>query len=378
MKIAVLGNCQSTGLAQSINRWTADDCFVKDFEVVVEVRQGRSAEIASILRDYDIIFAHEINNDKFEDLSYEKISKYANLIKVPSIVFTGFQPDIIHIHVSDGVLGSPLSGAHSAIIAGAFAAGIPEDRVGSLFNKLIYRRLGYLGEFERAATFLDSQFSSVGQSSIGVARRLLSAGSFMYTVNHPSFMALDRLGELIVSEYLPRLKLVEPRPVTSDHLRRDIWPVYPEIAQEIGVPGNLDFVSGSGQGRKLSLSAMIEESYTIYRDHPDAVRVSPRVTHTATVLRSVAERESPCEASTISPDILLKALYASVLERGVDPQGWENYLPKARDIRTADELRDFINVFVSSAEGTEKLLRRTARSVAKSSDEAARLLRSIC
>lgn len=100
-------------------------------------------------------------------------------------------------------------------------------------------------------------------------------GPFMHTINHPRIVACAGIAHAAAA----RLGLVDPAgpppeppfdPLASD----TIWPVYPEIAEELGVPGSLLFkrisrpIEPLGNRTWLPLPDFLGESFAMYRTYP--------------------------------------------------------------------------------------------------------------
>jgi hypothetical protein len=106
-------------------------------------------------------------------------------------------------------------------------------------------------------------------------------GPFMHTINHPRIIACAGIAHLAAA----RLGLVDPAgpppELPFDPLAADtIWPVYPEIAEELDVPGSLLFtgsllfkritrpIEPLGNRTWLPLPDFIRESFAMYRAYP--------------------------------------------------------------------------------------------------------------
>jgi hypothetical protein len=141
-----------------------------------------------------------------------------------------------------------------------------------LFNRLVYARLGYLDAFGKARTLLERRLADFA----GLFESWHARGPFMHTANHPRVFVLADIARAaaIGAGLLPQdTPAVTP---AFDHLAGNtIWPVYPEIAEALGVPGGLVFKRAAPAGRLdglyLGLQALVHESYARYARLPEAV-----------------------------------------------------------------------------------------------------------
>jgi hypothetical protein len=149
--------------------------------------------------------------------------------------------------------------------------------VPQLFNRLVYGRLGYLQGFGAARTLLLEMLAGYGLDLAADLEAWHAEGPFMHGINHPRGLALAdvmraaaiRAG--LLGEAAPRV-----RP-PFDHLAADtIWPVYPEIAEALGIPGGMLFkryshpVGPLGNAVYIGLPRLLRESYAMYRALPEA------------------------------------------------------------------------------------------------------------
>jgi hypothetical protein len=162
---------------------------------------------------------------------------------------------------------------HSAIVAGAFVKGLPEQRAVALFNLFTYGSLGYTGQDLRRHGFA-SEATALGYKfdDFFCGRR----GRFMHTTNHP---AMSILFETAVQGLFKAGITVDPsrlNPLPDDWLARMVvWPIYPGIAPahaEAGAP----FVFRRGLEAPLSLAEFVGGSYRAYERHKGSL-TSPLV-----------------------------------------------------------------------------------------------------
>jgi hypothetical protein len=272
LKLAVVGNCQVAGIL-AVLRVLLPDAEISGWHVGV-TPVTREA-IAEDLARYDVILSNIWDGEEggLFDLGRLK-ERCATVVWMVPIVFTGFHPDSTYIFRG----GQPLSGVvgtyHSAIIAAAYSLGLRPERVPSLFNSLVYSRLGYFDAFATAKEEFLAMHRQHGYDVAGHFDEWMRTGPFMYTINHPRIDALSTMATLAAI----RAELVAPdTPIphgVPDSLETHCrWPTYPEIARKIGVPGSMKFMRDShglaeNDVREISLLEAVVRSYRVYADAP--------------------------------------------------------------------------------------------------------------
>lgn len=278
MKLAIFGNCQIPGVAaclQGLNPGLVADQFL-----MKQVRSLQTAEeFADRMAGYDAVLSQHCVGDRYGPLrSVELKTRVKRLITFPKVIFTGLHPDIL-------VIGDRSAGRfqhyHSRIIGGAYLAGVAPEKVSSLFNGDVFRRLGYFQEYEIARTYLV-------QSALGcdVGAELFpswaATGAFMYTPNHPSIAVLRTIAEGVCRRLGAAADLSRPSP--EDGLAKILrFPVYPEIAEFLGVPGDRAFVLGSDE---MSLDQVVGEFYAAYQAQAVDLSGVPPMADAARLFRS--------------------------------------------------------------------------------------------
>ncbi|TCZ65355.1 WcbI family polysaccharide biosynthesis putative acetyltransferase [Roseicella aquatilis] len=279
MRIAVLGVCQAHGYAHGLAH-LLPEAEVEAFEAVVSRNHGQVEQAAELLRGFDVIFTQEFG-DEFGPLGTGALPRLGRPVhRLPVVAFPGYHPDMIYLTLHGQVQGSPVGAYHSAIVAAAFALGVEEADVPQLFNRLVYARLGYLEGFGRARTLLLELLARYGLDMAADVESWHADGPFMHGINHPRGPVLaDVARAAAIRAGLLRPDAPRVRP-PFDHLAADtIWPVYPEIAEVLGVPGSMLFkryshpVGPLGNALYIGLPRLVRESYGMYRAlPPDAFR----------------------------------------------------------------------------------------------------------
>jgi hypothetical protein len=221
-------------------------------------------DLAQIKFDYAFASAHLDGNEILKS-----VRSRTPLMFWPNLVFPGYHPDCTYLSVDGRPVHSPMGDYHSRIVAAAYAAGLMAGETARLFNKLVYVRLGYLKQFALAKSALARDFDRHGYDLASVERDWVATGAFMYTINHPKLAVCA----VIARQLLSKAGLDFRNADLGEEVRDDLaampqWPVYPEVAEMLGIPGSTDFktpVHNAFAGRVLSLSQYIEGSFERYR-----------------------------------------------------------------------------------------------------------------
>jgi hypothetical protein len=139
-----------------------------------------------------------------------------------------------------------------------------------LFNSFTYARLGYFDEYRLAVGQLRRIGEFMEVDLVNCLPRWLESGCFMYSFNHPRMIVLLDLARLLLkrASVSPAVVYIDPGSVRGD-LSGVTWPVYPEIAKRLGVPGDLAFKL---RNRTITLEQMIKGSFDSYTASSERLR----------------------------------------------------------------------------------------------------------
>ncbi len=198
----------------------------------------------------------------------------ARAVRIPEVDFSGFHPDLRR-------RGARVY--HSGLIMAAFAMGLPRARVASLFNGRAYSALGYFDEYDRAERQLLDTGAALGLDP-GPVLHALKGEVFVHVPQRPTMAFHWRLARHICDGFgLATDPAAAPPP--DPYARQARWPVYPEIAARLGVPGSLTFKPAiSETAPELDLDQLIDQSWRVYDADPQIVR-GPRTLETIEILR---------------------------------------------------------------------------------------------
>jgi hypothetical protein len=290
-KVAAIGGCQ-TGGAAAILRQLLPGAHVQGFHVGVNPKI-EPIEILESLSGFDLVLTQFVDAGDKGPLGYERVHEKARrLVRFPSIVFTGFQPDCTYVLRRDqSQIHHPTMVMNSALVAACFMLGMPEERVAQLFNAYVFAKIGYFDAYTQSRAALIDSYARAGFDLNLHWEGWLQGGPFMYTINHPAVRVIATIITIITAS-VGIIDPATPAPTASDYLATNlIWPVYPEIAERIGVLGSLSFSRSlhglpPGAPREIDLPTFIEESYATYRAEGSTPFISGRVDHVRSVLES--------------------------------------------------------------------------------------------
>lgn len=185
-------------------------------------------------------------------------------LKAPTIYFDAFHPDIIYaLKRSTGEITN--NHYNSRIAIWAYNNRVdPRDAQG-LYREEVYRSLGYLDYWAHSAAHLSQIFA---ESDLGVAsftpffRAVKRRGLFMYSVNHPHPQVLVEVTRQLAINMGGNPALIFREITIPDAMTSAIWPVYPEVGEELGLEGNYIWRIA---GREIhGLHAYLELTYDAY------------------------------------------------------------------------------------------------------------------
>jgi hypothetical protein len=271
--IAVIGNCQVSGIGASLRRLRPDS-QVDIWHIGVHPDETKE-QTRERLRRYDFVFSH-LGKDCGDILALSKLRDIVpQVFHLPTVVFRGFQPDCVYLLGPKGVLKGGVGDLHSGIVAAAFMLGIPFERVPRLFNAFVYEALGYFDAFPTAENQLLNSFKAEGYDLKPYFENWLrEIGAFMYIGNHPHIRVLADVALLAaIRAGLVTKETPAPQDVLDSLSDSVQWPVYPEIARRLNLAGSLIFRWPAHQAtpewpREASLQKLVVRLYRQYESMP--------------------------------------------------------------------------------------------------------------
>ncbi len=265
--LLILGNCMIRGLS---------DCL----RVMMGGAHIKTVEWSEIVNK-KVDLSEECNGSSVllgsDGASLEALkavaSKDTTVLGFPTIYYTGFHPDTIYSNYGDGQnrLLSPTGTNHSAIVAHAWLNDMTPSETAGLFNERVFEHLGYFDHWQQSIARLRDQFEALGFNFDGRIEEWMKFGCFMHTPNHPKLLVVSAIAKVLLKELGINPKTANPENMLNDNLSSlVIWPVYPEIANRLGISGEYCFKREARFGSEdqpapvLSLQEYIEASFEMY------------------------------------------------------------------------------------------------------------------
>ena len=285
-RIAVVGNCQSFGVAYGMKLLNPAS-HVDRFTIV---RKGVAdlKFLARTLSTYDHVFSLEFQPGFVRGGGWDELRAMMPAVQpIPSIVFSGFHPDTIYI-LDPTRGGRPIEGPtgpyHSAIALYAFLRGMSVEQTEVLYSGALFDALGYFDVWQDSSReFLELAASADLDLSSDLVR-WSRAGTFMYSMNHPkAFVLFDVARALLKRAKLPHAaSLSFDDFAVDDIVRGAVYPVYPEIAERYGHRGaylfkRANYALGRSVGEFLDLRGFIEACFAVYRGCTREQLLAPRM-----------------------------------------------------------------------------------------------------
>jgi hypothetical protein len=301
-RIAVVGNCQSFGVAYAMKLLNLD-ATVHRFPVIFKSWINVKT-LARALKLYDYVFLQPFPPGLVRGGSSEPVLAELNgVVTYPSLIFTGYHPDLVFVN-DQKKPGQPIWGPigpyHSGLAYFAYRAGLPIDAALKLFNGEVFDAVGYFDVWDDAAKALLAQGKQFeldfGEDLLRWTRR----GCFMYSVNHPKpHVFFDLARQLMQKAGVPTRSVDFENYTVDDLVRGVVYPVYPAIAEHYGINGSYVFKGAHFSltldvGHFWDLRQFVTECYRAYAKYEPNQLSNERVqgwlddAEVANFLRSVA------------------------------------------------------------------------------------------
>lgn len=204
-------------------------------------------------------------------LSVELLRRTARRLHVlPVLAFSGFHPDMVYVFRDDGMpVVGPTMDYHSRIAVAAYLAGMSAAEAASLYNRLVFRRLGYLESFSKECALLTAHWAGYDIDAAPLLQGWRETGCFMHSVNHPKVAPLLDLARVACTlmEIVPENPGVSADDVDDTLKVFPIHPVFADIAQAAGVAPEGMFrtaMNQDGNFHAFGIEEFVHESYRVF------------------------------------------------------------------------------------------------------------------
>ncbi len=163
-----------------------------------------------------------------------------NIIKIPTIDFAAFHPDIVYaVDDKNQTVRCLDSDYHSALVLWGWKNDLDADQIVNLFRSEIFYQIGYFGAWESGVKNLQDRFIACAFDFTAFWRRIKRGEPFMHSINHPKVFVLAELAQQAAQKISGHLS-EDHSPIEellTDQLSAIRWPIYPEIGKLYGVRG---------------------------------------------------------------------------------------------------------------------------------------------
>jgi len=233
-KILVTSNCQTGGIASGLKAMLPE-YHIEPFPVTRLNAENELESLNSILSSEDIWVSINPKPANVPSSQY---------IKIPTIFFNAFHPDITYAQYADAQQANHLTQTHynSFIAIWMYNNKVDPEDAARLYNHSTYKQLGYYGFWNASVDKLRRAFRDCDLTDKEFDRYMLTMkrrGLFMHSQNHPRIEAIIELCKLIAFRISASETLIHRDIVLPDVLSAiAVWPLYTEIGQELGLNGD--------------------------------------------------------------------------------------------------------------------------------------------
>lgn len=259
-KVFVLGNCQVGGVADAL-RLLKPGIKLERYVITHEGKSLVSDLKGLCNQDFDVAIVHESVPVSLADKSGIIEQLAPRVLKIPSLSFSAFHPDIVYAFHHNQVVKNGLnSDWNSRIILLSYLEGFSQQDTLSLFNSTVFDSMGYFTAWSSCASDLADSFARCQLDFSRWIRRVQRQGVFMYGINHPDQFALSEMAVQIAEriDNQPLEVVADLHKLTKDYLAHIVWPVYPEIAANLGLDGSYHWRVGDDFA---NLEQFVEKCY---------------------------------------------------------------------------------------------------------------------
>jgi hypothetical protein len=269
--VVVSSNCATGGLAGSLVG------MLPDHNVIPVPWLGEMTPVLDEVLADASVWVTSTPGPSIEAILRESGNPSLQVVKIPTLVFEAFHPDLTYIPDPAGDwVKSPADGWNSAIVFWGWKHGLDGEQIMARFSAETCAALGYHQRWGQAVEGMRAQFVVSDLSFDSFLLRVRRHGPFMLGSNHPRIDALIEMARQVAAilggpEELRRFAWES---VLPDALLAagPVWPVYPVVADALSVPGG--FVWRCPGGALLDLEQFVVDSLRGYESYdPDEIKL---------------------------------------------------------------------------------------------------------
>jgi hypothetical protein len=258
-KILVSGLCQTAGMISSLSLMLPKDniYFLKNLAELSEDELLQNIQSADVL--LSTLPSQNIR------VQIKSIKPNLEIHFWPQIFFPAFHPDIVMFFAKGIPIKCMESVYNSPIALWSWTHKIPIDRAIKLFNENTLNDLGYLNCWQNSVNQLKKDIEECDLDFDLFFNAVKRQGVFMHSHNHAKLSPIIHLSRQLACKLGASVNFVnEPiEDFLEDPLIFDnVWPVYPAIADALGVQGCFRWKTRTK--KCTSLQDYLEISYRDY------------------------------------------------------------------------------------------------------------------
>jgi len=197
-------------------------------------------------------------------------------IVYPGVWFNAFHPDVVFLTGPWGDIVPPLGSDHSSLALYGWHRGMSAAQTAKLFTEPVYEKLRFFDCMAEAKRGLLGATRELGFAFDDALVKFERYGCFMHTPLHPALVVMAEVARGLMQRLGTTPVVAAPELYLDDPLLRGpVWPVYPEIARRLGVPGSYAFKQVHAPGTLpslLDLDEFLARSFEAYAvTPPDAL-----------------------------------------------------------------------------------------------------------
>lgn len=225
-RILVSQECQTAGIARTLQSVFADASV--DAKILHELPADDDEAAREIAR-YDV-WVTAGRNELCDNRS-------TILIQCPRFNFISFHPDITYARNES--TSEVAYVASSRIVSWAFSQRLSIDAAASMFNADVFQALGYFDRWEAEIKNLRDYYTAgYGLDFDAFYMDIKREGIFMHDIAHPTAGGLAKFGKMLARKMGATRQQLSQRVTIPDTFGGLTWPVYPEIAENLGLSGS--------------------------------------------------------------------------------------------------------------------------------------------
>lgn len=255
-RIAVMGNCQAPVLAACLRTMLPD---AEIHGIHLGVSSTEAVAVSDVILLQTEFAALKDNSAIIPDRQVPRVRLW------PTFYHAGFHPDLVYARAGGTPLKSPLHDYNSALAIYGWLRGLSVKQTVGLYCERVFDRLGYFTYAASSDARLVEDCDLAGLDGAALLASLKRQVPFCHAVNHPTLAAVARIAERVLDAagLAPAVRGVE-RFLADPLLSGPIWPVYPPIADRLGLAGTYEFKAGGAPVRILDLESFVAGSFAAY------------------------------------------------------------------------------------------------------------------